>query len=178
MKTKFIVGVMVLGGMAIWALAQANNPMADAGSPIRGIVESLDRIYEAVGSISDVPAVEQREGFCKSLEVAGDSNEIVLVVSEGEQFILRKLYAIGGLNNAEWTTQWFLAVDNNLFIDGKINYFGWEEKNASHKEICRFVHDFPDKCVVVDAGQTLQAFNGHSWEPLQITVIGYFYNIE
>jgi len=108
-----------------------------------------------------------KEGFCQYFHVPNDSNEVICIVPSGERFVLRKLYC------TTRNTDWALNVDDNVLIDGHINDFAWEKETnlTNYHYHSRFVHNFPDGCVVVEQGQTLQAVTTHA---IDLTIIGYF----
>jgi hypothetical protein len=119
-------------------------------------------------------AVEEREGYCKPFVVPPDSNVTILTVPDGNNFVLLKLHASHGDDTYE--LGWSLKVDGNPLFDDYFNVIGSRPRDTGIKApIHQTMHDFPDRCVVVKCGQTLEAVNSnsHSWN---ITIIGYFYD--
>lgn len=104
-----------------------------------------------------------REGFCRFFEIPPDSNEILVTVPQGKVLVLRKLYAY----NSSSSIQWYMTDGEDLFIDGLISVIAYNNPWV-------YMHDFPDRCVVVGGGKTLVAYNTHSSSLLKTTVIGYF----
>lgn len=169
-----ILTVLVLAGVAP---SGAGGPTAELK---QATIDALNEISEAIASIPVID--EQREGFCKSFEVPHDSNTVVFTVPEGQRFVLRKLYAYIPTDYKNDLTDWLLVRNDKVFIDGKISVFGTDvEANIYHDWgfVHRCVHEFPDKCVVVNSGQTLKAFNTcqHTY-PFYMTIIGYFCEVE
>ena len=87
--------------------------------------------------------------------------------------VLRQLrnFASGGASYNNWD----LYIDDVLFIPGDIVYYGWQEHGGTgDEEVLRFVHNFPDGCVVVNEGETLKIVNGQHGMNLYATIIGHF----
>jgi hypothetical protein len=120
---------------------------------------TLTQIYEAVNG-----GVAQRQGFCRSLDVAGITTQTLVTVPAGKELVLMKLYAsdTGG-------GSWQLTSDSDLLLDGHIT-------NKSYTDRFGYIHDFPDRCVVVDAGKTLKAVGLMDGNTVHLTVIGYLYS--
>ncbi|MHC4397235.1 MAG: hypothetical protein ACYS1A_16480 [Planctomycetota bacterium] len=115
-------------------------------------------------------AVEEREGYCKPFVVPPDSNETILTVPDGNNFVLLKLHASHETRAYEF---WSLQVDGNPLLD---DYFSVVSYTSSIGYQHQATHDFPDRCVVVKCGETLKAVNLNNSVPLYITLIGYFYD--
>jgi len=97
-------------------------------------------------------AIEEREGYCKILYTPYES-QVLFTVPEGKNFVLLQL-----INRAHDPLDYKLQVDGNDIILGR-NLMGTG-------------HDFPDRCVIVNSGETLTVI-GPAYE---VTIIGYFYN--
>lgn len=119
-------------------------------------------------------AVEEREGYCKPFVVPPDSNVTILTVPDGNNFVLLKLHASHGEDAHELS--WSLKVDGNPLFDDYFNVIGTRPRETVITEVHHTMHDFPDRCVVVKCGQTLEAVNSSDSKSLHITLIGYFYD--
>jgi hypothetical protein len=161
-STNFVV-LLVLAGLLGYALLTQAGNLEPSAAPAP-TMKTLQQVYDAASA-----GINEREGFCQYFEVPEDSNQVLLTVPAGKRFVLLKLHARNGP-----TDIWSLTVNDNLFIDGTITDDGYQTGSVSG-EIMKFTHDFPDRCVVVDAGQTLKAVNDYS--TLEITIIGYYYDV-
>ena len=115
-----------------------------------------------------------RTPFCKSLTVVPEANEMIITVAENERLVLLKLYADCGENQ-----NWHLDIDNQTLLAGTISYSVVASYTNGIAIYKKYVHDFPDSCVVVPAGKTLTAVNKNAgnWK-LKLTLIGYFEEID
>jgi hypothetical protein len=148
-----LIIVLVAGA---WTFAQGS--LTPPGPPGPAMV-TLTQIYEAVNG-----GVAQRQGFCRSIDVTGTATQAILTVPAGQEFVLLKLYAsdlFGG--------SWQLTSDSELLLDGDIT-------NKSYADRFGYIHDFPDRCVVVGEGKTLNAVGLLSDNTLHMTVIGYLHS--
>ena len=93
----------------------------------------------------------EKEGYSKYFEVPFEETVELLTVPENKTFVLRKLYVSGA-------SLWQINRDGELLLN---NMIGQGE------------HDFPDYCVTVGPGKTLEARDTSTL--LKITLIGYFY---
>lgn len=119
-------------------------------------------VWVIMSVASPVMANKVREGFYEFFEIAPNSSQTILVAPEGKRFVLLKLYTTTHYSNYNWQ----LTINGTLFIGGEI-YINYSNQ----------VHDFPDKCVVVNSGEILKAENfAHSvsYNTLRLVVIGYF----
>lgn len=111
-------------------------------------------------------AIDEREGFCKLIVIIGEDPVPVLTVPEGKCFVLLQLNANG---------QWFkIKVNGTNIIDGKL-IISPANANGSTDVLS---HDFPDRCVIVNSGETLtveDSFPSGTWN-VNLNIIGYFYN--
>jgi hypothetical protein len=166
-----------LAFLAVAALMCSHVIFGDAANwdppgPPAPTMTSLEGIYAAVSTASS--GIAEREGFCQYFEVPKNSTVEILTVPAGKRFVLLKLHFTGPYLS-HYTT-WHLTVDDSLFIAGIIN-----EVVRTTETSYSPVHDFPDRCVVVNAGQTLRAVN--EWDaggpdiPYKVHVIGYFCDV-
>ena len=166
----FVVIVTIVVTFSLPPLAATTN----SNAPSYSVEMALQGIQEAVSSLAatEPPAPEADsvavEGYCVPTVTAEDSNRVVFTVPAGKQFVLRKLYVRHKEKNI-WDS-WHLSVDGDVLIDGGIVYEGYNMPR-------RGIHNFPDNCVVIDAGETLSTVNEMSEDgtyTLKTTIIGYF----
>ena len=107
--------------------------------------------------IANANAIDEREGFVRQLAGSGD----VFTVPNGKRFVLLQVF------NQDYLGRWELQVDGKAILDYRI--FGFNDE-ASPTMV-----GFPDRCVVVEPGETLYLVTLYGkWA--NITLIGYFYN--
>ena len=158
-KKLVVVAIVLLVGYSLFA---------ESSNPFETLLETQQTILDAVAS-------PEREGFCQYFETPADSNQVALTVPVGKRFVLLKLHNVtlgGGVS-----AQWRLTVNDNLWIDGKITYskqeFGYRTDIGTHT--------FPDRCVVIDAGDILKIENTITNvtpnNTLATTIIGYYYDV-
>lgn len=117
---------------------------------------------------------EYRDAYSQSFVI--DANSILFEVPEGRRFVLLRLYSrIRDYEHPVWGEHfWTLTIDGEMFLyglalpraergDGAYAYTGDVIKE-----------DFPDKCVVVNGGQTLGITLHEVLEGVNLTLIGYF----
>jgi len=129
----------------------------DPCAPPGPTMKTLSEIYEAVSC-----GVNEREGYVQQFgELPYDSIQVVLTVPTGKHFVLMSL---------NFTTNLMLRlnVNGNLLID------------ATHMRSSteyRVYQDFPDRCVVLNAGDTLAIENPSSNQGGWALIVGYYYNV-
>jgi hypothetical protein len=168
---------LAIAVLCVLLFSAFSNMISRAGDPIPPeppgpTMHTLEEIYDA--SISDSSGVSQREGFHKFITLAEDSVEELLTVEPGKRLVLLKLYA--PLQTAD-AYQWRLTVNDIEFIDGTITKYGGEYSSGGWTNTYKYEHNFPDRCVVVDAGETLKVVNYHPTNALWMTLIGYYYDV-
>ena len=106
-------------------------------------------------------AVEEREGYCKIVQITSPQGQPqdVFTVPEGKRFVLLQLIPWGLVN-------FRIQVDGNDIFDGLSVFYNGPQR----------YHDFPDRCVTVNSGETLSVLPYSSGSPLQLNIIGYFYD--
>jgi hypothetical protein len=147
---SILLAVLVTGA---WVFAQGS--LTPPGPPGSSMV-TLTQIYEAVNG-----GVAQRQGFCRSLDVEGITTQTLVTVPAGQEFVLLKLYASDAGGGA-----WRLTANSDLLLDGHIT-------NKSLADRFGYIHDFPDRCVVVAGGKTLRIAGLLSSNTVHMTLIGY-----
>ncbi len=165
----FLIVAATLSLPTVVATTNSNTPSYSVLTALQGIQDALVALSETElvnSAASDVNGVVV-EGYCDYGVTAEDANRAVFTVPAGRQFVLRKLY-VRHREKAIWAL-WHLSVDGDILIDGGIVH--------ESEGIKKGVHDFPDNCIVIDAGETLRAVNEMSEDGtyiLKITIIGYF----
>ena len=152
-RTEVVLSLLALVGLAVFSLFAVGGSL-EPSAPPGPTMKTLEEIYDAVIGVSP------REGYMQYYEVAGGTNETFFTVPTGKEFVLLKLFF--GATHSLLS----LTVNDSLFI-GSIHYPFW----ADH------VEDFPDGCVVVNAGETLKVVNGTSFT-YKVTIVGYFHDVE
>jgi hypothetical protein len=155
-NTKVVTcGLALAGLLLVWTLATAGD--LEPSAPPASTMKTLDEIYDAV--VEGSSGISERQGYIKCVEVGADSTYTFFTVPAGKCFVLLKL-------NMAYTTT--LTVDDLLFI-GPRSF--WLESELSN------VVDFPDRCVLVNAGETLKAVNEHPTVAYDVSIVGYFYDV-
>ena len=131
-------------------------------------MRTLDEIYEAAKR----SPVELREALSEYVLVGPQNSEEVYEVPAGKRLVILQVHA----DLTDSPTSWDLYTGNDdVLINGRI------AKVNTSSIIYQFWHDFPDRCVVVEAGETLSVRNrygGASTQPnLHLTVVGYTYDV-
>lgn len=177
METKqartMLAAMLLLGGMLVYALTATGGSL-EPNAPPEPTMKTLQEIYDAV--VSQGSGVSQREGDCRSIAVSGNSTETLFTVEAGKRFVLLKLYA-HHTDSLVYSRDWRLTVNDIELIHGRIVRGGGELVLGSGWEyIYKLEQDFPDRCVVVNAGETLKVVNLHAGT-LYMTLIGYSYDV-
>ena len=109
--------------------------------------------------------IGEREAYLQNFNVPGNSITTCFTVPTGKRFVLRKMGydEIGHWDNPYW----YLTVNDNVFLTPV-----WFDREFL------WVTDFPDRCVVVNAGETLKIVNRHLSYTIEIALLGYFYEVE
>lgn len=123
---------------------------------------------------------DQRDGYSGSFVVDANSMDLIEVPA-GRCYVILRLYAKVQDFEPPWfeywegmASYWRLTLDGELFLDEyslKDPYRG----AGTGVYVGDFVReDFPDKCVIVNGGQTLEISKPAEVERINITLIGYF----
>jgi hypothetical protein len=154
-RTNVITCVLALAGLLlVWTLATAGN--LEPSAPPASTMKTLDEIYDAV--TEGASGIAEREGYMKCVLMDPCSTYTFFTVPAGKCFVLLKVNMGYGIS---------LTVDDQLFI-GQRSF--WLESEI------RSTADFPDRCVLVNAGKTLKAVNAYS-STFDVAIVGYFFDI-
>ncbi len=157
-RIKVVVSVLALAGLlGILTLATAGN--LEPSGPPASTMKTLDEIYDAVIVASS--GISEREGYLQHVELSPGGSYTFFTVPTGKRFVLLKLYLYG--------PDMSLTSTGGLSIDG--SYFPYQS-DAQYQPV-----DFPDRCVVVNAGETLMVSNPYIYS-YPATILGYFYDVE
>lgn len=169
-RTVLVTVLLMVGGFLLttttWAPARPDAPPHSVLAALQNIHDALVDLNGPREPIAAEPNAVVVEGYCECMETAEDSNQAVFTVALDKQFVLRKLYVIHKQNSLY--DYWHLAAGDNVLIDGSVINTGGARLG---------IHDFPDNCVIVDAGETLRIVNEMDVDGtyiLKTTMIGYF----
>ena len=161
-RTKIVVGVLALAGLlSLLTLVTAGN-LEPSGLP-GPTMKTLNEIYDAVIGSS------QREGYIGHFDIPATSNTVCFTVPAGKQFVLLNLtfrYSSASKKIA------YLTVNDNFFT-------GYPYLRSYTESVTNYIQsyaDFPDRCVVVNAGETLKVINDES-SALKAMIVGYYHNV-
>ncbi|MDD5063184.1 MAG: hypothetical protein PHQ35_00285 [Phycisphaerae bacterium] len=160
-RTKVVVCVLALAVLSgILTLATAGNLEPDA--PPAPTMKTLNEIYDAVSGVS------QREGCLQQVNVDASSTYTLFTVPTGKRFVLLNLT----FRYDSSKRRAYLTVNDN-FLTGYPYVRSYTESITNYMQSYA---DFPDRCVVVNAGETLKVVNEES-ATLKAMIVGYYYNI-
>lgn len=150
--------VILLAMAGFWGYSMLTPARAEA--PTNSILEALQSIRGAIVSLA-----ESKEGFWEYFETPADSNQVLVAVPAGKQFVLRELYC-----PRSYESDWQINVDNEVYFTSEQLLVGVQPQVSV---VYNYVHNFPDECVVFGPGITL-TFVNDSISVLDMTVVGYF----
>ncbi len=165
-RTKVVVSVLALAVLLAFSLLATGGNL-EPSAPPGPTMKSLDEVYNAVTS-----GMFNREGYCQYFTVTGGSaGTQILTVPAGRRFVLRKLYVQH--SNDGYNDHWHLTAGGTS-VEGR-----WLRPESTSSG-AQFMHDFPDGCVVVNAGETLTAYKETPYYDctMNILVIGYFHDVQ
>jgi hypothetical protein len=164
---KVVTCILALAGLlGILTLATAGN--LEPNAPPGPTMKTLDEIYDAVIGVS------QREGHLQQVDVDPCSTYTFFTVTAGKQFVLLNLtfcYDSASKKRAYLTVK-KTVNENDNFLTG----YPYLRSYTDPAGMVQSYADFPDRCVVVNSGETLKVVNGES-SPLKVMIVGYFHNV-
>ncbi len=162
-RTKIVVGVLALAGLlSLLTFSTAGN--LEPNAPPAPTMKTLNEIYNAV--IAGSSGVSERQGYWQDVNVPGFNSSDILTVPTGKQFVLLKVTMRG---NATKPNTFSISLTDGSFSMNSLymRYYG----DATNNGFC--YEDFPDGCVVVNAGSTLRAINNDSFFE-RVKIVGYY----
>ncbi|MHC4782727.1 MAG: hypothetical protein ACYSOL_07565 [Planctomycetota bacterium] len=127
----------------------------------------------------------EREGYSRSFVV--DANSVLFTVPEGRCYVLTRLYARMVDNESPnwWDIDeyydrslsfWTLTIDGEMFLDefSIAHPYIYMSPNTSMTIHGLLKEDFPEKCIVVNSGQTLGITKHDAVDKVGLTLVGYF----
>jgi hypothetical protein len=164
-RTKVAVSVLALAGLLLlWTMATAGD--LEPSEPPGPTMKTLDEIHDAVIGVS------QREGRLQHVSVDPCSTCTFFTVAEGQQFVLLSLTF--RYDDSASRRKAYLTVNEN-FLTG----YPYLRSYTDPASYIQSYADFPDRCVVVNAGETLKVVNSESTTGtvLRAMIVGYFHNV-
>ncbi len=159
-KATVVVVLLALAGLAVIFLPAYAGSLEPSGAP-GPTMKTMDQVYDAATS-----SVSEREGYCTTVKEDGGSPTNILTVPGGKRFVLLRIY-VQDLAEPPNDDGWELLVDSRLLIDGAIVNIAGDKQ-----------FDFPDRCVAVEAGETLKLDTKDDDYEVLMTVIGYYYSTQ
>jgi len=151
--------LVVVGLLGYVLLVKAGN--LEPNSPPGATMKTLNEIYDAVTASSS--GISQREGYINHLDIVSGGSAALFTVAAGKQFVLLKMVI--------HSPEMYLTKNSN-FLTGKY-YTCNVIINSQQKTFM----DFPDRCVILNAGESLGIRNG-STSTQAAMVVGYFCNAQ
>ena len=158
---RVLVAILVLvamGGLTYLAVAGDTEPSAPPGATMR----TLEEVYDAVNATS--AGISERENYCRYFNFGSSTGYTeILTVEGGKRLVILQMFVLP-------SDGWVMYVDDEVFLVCKP--ICYDSTSTPTKQMW----DFPDRCVVVDGGQTLKLLNpggNDHW----IQIIGYFYDV-
>jgi hypothetical protein len=163
---KVLACVLALAGLlGLLTLAIAGD--LEPNGPPAPTMKTLNEIYDAV--IAGSSGISEREGYLKHVDVDPCSTYTFFTVPTGKRFVLLNLTF--RYDYSEFRRKAYLTVNGN-FLTG----YPYLRSYTDPLNMIQSYADFPDRCVVVNAGETLKVVNDES-SALKVMIVGYFHDV-